>query len=223
MKHLLVIVSVGLMPALALAQNALPASIAVKLLPTALADPLQFSVHAGVEVPLSNHISIQPEGAWVFGFLPDFQERLRSMNGFRLRLVGRYFVYPKLAESSVLEDSYLGALLGFQSYNQVIKEVEEVDPLTGVFVGKRDAERSIQAFELSFLWGNQRQLGKSLVSDFWIGFGVRRATHRWDSDALSSDPPDLLGDVLIGDFFLRPGFRPVFRTGLSLGWIISSK
>lgn len=222
MKHPLVIVAVGLMPVLALAQNAVPASIAVKLLPTALADPSQFSVHAGVEVPLSNHISIQPEGAWVFGFLPDFQERLRSMNGFRLRLVGRYFVYPKLAESSVLEDSYLGVLLGFQSYNQVIKEVREVDT-SGFLIAERDAERSIRAFELSFLWGSQRQLGKSLVSDFWIGFGVRRATHKWDSAALSSNPPDLLGDVLIGDFFLRPGFRPIFRMGFSLGWIVSSK
>ncbi len=189
----------------------------LKLMPLAMIDPFQYTLHGGVEVPIGLTNSIQAEGGWVFGHLGQVAESDFKQEGLKLRLSFREYFDPKSARRDnprILQGGYLALMGSYQNYNQTI----EVDT-SGGYGYFREYQRTIQALEGAFLLGYHGQMGRRLSIDVWGGIGVRYATHRW-----SPSKPTFSGFISritpIGDFVLRPGGRPVPRMGIAIGWIL---
>ncbi len=200
------------------AQEASPPPKAVlKIMPLALIDPFQYTLHGGIEIPVGLSNTVQAEGGWVFGHLGETSSSDLVQRGFKVRLSWReYFARktPKQDPSYIIQGGYLALMGGYQSYNQTL----QIDT-SGGYGYFREYQRIVQGVEVAFLLGYHTQLGQRLSVDFWGGMGARYTTHRWSP----ARPPSLglyPGLAPIGDFILRPGGRPVPRMGIAIGWIL---
>lgn len=189
----------------------------LKLMPLAMVDPFQYTLHGGVELPIGLTNTIQVEGGWVFGYLGQAVETDFTQQGFKLRLSWREYFAPKTLRgnrSRIIQGGYLALMGSYQHYNQTI----EIDT-SGGYGYFREYQRSIQGLEGAFLLGYHTQIGQRLSIDVWGGLGLRYATHRWSpgKPAFSGLIPRI---TPIGDLILLPGGRPVPRMGMAIGWIL---
>lgn len=197
----------------------------VKFFPLAAIDPFQYTLHLGMEVPISSEGSIQIEGGWVYGH---WGQDLRantgnndfSQSGYKVRLALRNYLSPiKPSERPIytFTGGYVSLVAGYQYYNQNFGYIDT----SGSYHPTPTApgipyERQIQAFMGGFMLGYQTQMGSRLTFDIYTGLGIRYSTHDWNPIA----PPPTYRLAVVGDFILRRGGRPIPFMGFSLGWIL---
>ncbi len=197
----------------------------LKVFPLSLVDPLQYTLHVGLEFPMHSTSSLQLEGGWVFGSLdnPDAYNTLQegyAQQGFKARLQWReYFSEsPPKKPTYTRTGGYFAVQGGFQYYRQQLGRIDtsflspSPSPPPDV-----EYERVISAFSVSFLLGYQGQVGGRFVIDFYTGLGARYSQHRWEPLKPSARPLDL---TPVGDLIVRPGGRPIVHMGFSMGWIL---
>lgn len=197
----------------------------LKLYPLAMIDIFQYTLHAAVEFPTSQHSSLQVEGGWVFGDLGSeanwgTTEEDFSQRGFKARLLWREYFSEKPPKKPTYTHTggYLAFLGGFQYYAQNLGYIDT----TSVWPPPQPApqipyERTIHALSVGFWVGYQAQIGSRLVIDVYGGMGVRYAQHLWKP---AKPPYRDLRFTPVGDLIVRPGGRPVPYMGFSLGWIL---
>lgn len=203
--------------ALAVAQpSEAPAAPVIKFFPLSLADPFQMALHVGAEFPIASPSSLQAEAAWVFGQLEEESEKIQNLLGWKVRGQWRLYFAPPATPRQTRTGGYISLQPGYQYYRYNLYRNEPDSTLTQFI--RLTYTRRIQALSMSFLLGYQAQLGDKLALDVFGGLGVRTSSHRWHP----TDPGygGIFGDNPIGDVILRPGLRPIFRLGVSVGILL---